>query len=133
MFSKGMSSNDSFDMVRKWIGECGSNHEPCNTKDQNLESLEGIRLLRICNDILTLEETSKLARYACLSHCWGDGENLLKTTQEDMPIHVDLEILIENLPKTYRDAVIVCKELGIHYSWIDSLCIVQNSEHDWNE
>ncbi|EMD95242.1 hypothetical protein COCHEDRAFT_1027716 [Bipolaris maydis C5] len=46
---------------------------------------------------------------------------------------MDLGILIENLLQTYQEAVIVGKELGIHYLWIDSLCIVQDSEQDWSQ
>ncbi|KAL5399273.1 hypothetical protein PMIN03_012691 [Paraphaeosphaeria minitans] len=35
------------------------------------------------------------------------------------------------LPKTFRDAVRVTRELGIKYLWIDSLCIVQWNTADW--
>jgi hypothetical protein len=35
------------------------------------------------------------------------------------------------LPATFRDAVIVTRALGIRYLWIDSLCIMQDSEDDW--
>jgi hypothetical protein len=35
------------------------------------------------------------------------------------------------MPKTFRDAIMVTKELGIQYIWIDSLCIIQDSASDW--
>ena len=37
------------------------------------------------------------------------------------------------LPRTYQDTILVCRELGIDYIWIDSLCIVQDDVRDWRE
>ncbi|KAI8417701.1 hypothetical protein FOFC_00256 [Fusarium oxysporum] len=34
-------------------------------------------------------------------------------------------------PKTFQDAIIVCRKLNIKYLWIESLCIIQDDEHDW--
>jgi hypothetical protein len=35
------------------------------------------------------------------------------------------------LPKTFREAVLVANSLGVNYIWIDSLCILQDSDVDW--
>jgi hypothetical protein len=35
------------------------------------------------------------------------------------------------LPKTFQDAIIFTRALGINYLWIDSLCIVQDDLEDW--
>jgi len=37
------------------------------------------------------------------------------------------------LPHTFRDAVSVVHQLGIHYLWIDALCIIQDSKTDWEQ
>lgn len=37
----------------------------------------------------------------------------------------------ERLPKTFSDAILVARKLGVPYLWIDSLCIVQDDESDW--
>lgn len=37
----------------------------------------------------------------------------------------------EDLPKTFQDAIVVVRSLGINYLWIDSLCIVQDDIDDW--
>lgn len=36
-----------------------------------------------------------------------------------------------HLPKSFQDAVTVCRTLDIQYLWIDSLCIQQDSPEDW--
>ncbi|KAH7130786.1 heterokaryon incompatibility protein-domain-containing protein, partial [Dendryphion nanum] len=40
-------------------------------------------------------------------------------------------ILINELPNTFQDAILVVKKLGLRYLWIDNLCIVQDNEADW--
>ncbi|KAH7321963.1 heterokaryon incompatibility protein-domain-containing protein [Rhexocercosporidium sp. MPI-PUGE-AT-0058] len=37
----------------------------------------------------------------------------------------------QELPKTFQDAIIVTRELGVRYLWIDALCIVQDDTQDW--
>jgi hypothetical protein len=41
--------------------------------------------------------------------------------------------LIDHLPQTFRDAVEVTRKFNIHYLWVDSLCIIQDSIDDWNK
>ena len=38
---------------------------------------------------------------------------------------------LEDLPRTFLDAIHIARKLGIKYLWIDSLCIVQDSIEDW--
>lgn len=40
---------------------------------------------------------------------------------------------LSELPETFKDAVEVVRQLGIQYLWIDSLCIIQDSDDDWKE
>lgn len=42
-------------------------------------------------------------------------------------------ILVEKLPKTFQDAISITRKLNIPYIWIDSLCIVQDDNEDWQE
>jgi hypothetical protein len=35
------------------------------------------------------------------------------------------------LTNTFQDAIMLARKLGIHYIWIDSLCIIQDDENDW--
>jgi hypothetical protein len=40
---------------------------------------------------------------------------------------------MEDMPKTFQEAIMVCRELQIRYLWIDSLCIMQDKDDltDW--
>ncbi|CAK7201826.1 hypothetical protein SEUCBS139899_004541 [Sporothrix eucalyptigena] len=68
-------------------------------------------------------------KYVALSHCWGPSQPM-KTTASTLQQHRQ-GIRLASLPKTFRDAVTICTELGISYLWIDSLCIIQGDADDW--
>jgi Heterokaryon incompatibility protein (HET) len=38
---------------------------------------------------------------------------------------------LQNMPRTFHDAIWVTRRLGYSLLWIDSLCILQDSEEDW--
>jgi Heterokaryon incompatibility protein (HET) len=64
-----------------------------------------------------------------LSHCWGGKASLTLTTDK---LHSWQQgIPVTSMPKTFRDAVRITRELGAENLWIDSLCIIQDSREDW--
>lgn len=72
--------------------------------------------------------------YAALSYCWGPDRDLILTHES----HGDLlsGIDLESFPGTLRDAMIVTRQIGVRYLWIDALCIFQDqdrpeSKADW--
>ena len=67
--------------------------------------------------------------YVTLSHCWGHA-SFLKLTSSNLS---DLRegFSIHQLPRTFRDAIIITQRLGVRYLWIDSLCIIQDLKEDW--
>jgi hypothetical protein len=38
---------------------------------------------------------------------------------------------MDELPKTFQDAIVITRRLGARYLWIDSLCNIQDSVEDW--
>jgi len=67
--------------------------------------------------------------YATLSHCWGNLKILI--LKNDNIYLFKHHIPLDELCKTFRDAVTVARQLEIKYLWIDSLCIIQDDEADW--
>ncbi|OBS29682.1 hypothetical protein FPOA_03622 [Fusarium poae] len=73
-------------------------------------------------------------RYIALSHPWGNGNDHdhFCTTKENLDSRLSAGIYVENLPSTFRHAVEVTRALGVPYLWIDSLCIVQGPDGDFD-
>ncbi|RYN39767.1 hypothetical protein AA0112_g3660 [Alternaria arborescens] len=67
--------------------------------------------------------------WIALSHCWG-SERFMCTTTKNIHDHKKM-IDPSTLPPTFQDTIIVARELGVSYLWIDSLCIIQDDKDDW--
>jgi hypothetical protein len=88
------------------------------------------RVLDVSSDPVRLHVSqNQVERYVCLSHCWGSS-TIFSTTlgnykdnQKSIPWSL--------LPKTFRDAIDYTRRLGYRYLWIDSLCIIQDDNDDW--
>jgi hypothetical protein len=75
------------------------------------------------------ETRGRHGRYAALSHCWGSSQHFTTigaTLKERLT-----SIEIAQRPKTFQDAIAVARGLALPYLWIDSLCIVQQNNEDW--
>ena len=70
-------------------------------------------------------------QYAVLSHCRG-GEQPARLLEDDLT-SLKHGLDKEQLGKVYQDAFQVTRRVGLSYTWIDSLCIVQDSAEDWLE
>lgn len=85
-------------------------------------------------DLVRLKSSEGLrGRYCALSYCWGPPEeHPIKTTRSNLVDHLS-GIPLQDLPKTFQEAVILTRELNIGYLWIDSLCIIQDDDdsRDW--
>ncbi|KAL7929142.1 heterokaryon incompatibility protein domain-containing protein [Trichoderma chlorosporum] len=71
------------------------------------------------------------AKYIALSHCWGLGRSCI--TEKHTLLQRKTKIDIEQMPKTFQDAILVTWKVGVRYIWIDSLCIIQDDEDDWRK
>lgn len=71
--------------------------------------------------------------YATLSHCWGGADSKIPCLTTENYDDYLRHIVVASLPKVFRDAIALSRRLDIQFLWIDSLCIIQNSQHDWLE
>ena len=69
--------------------------------------------------------------WIALSHQWGP-EPHFSTNRKNLNDHM-AGMEFENLPATFRDAVTVTRALGLKYLWIDSICIIQGKDGDFNQ
>ena len=71
--------------------------------------------------------------YVALSYVWGEGK-AYTTKLSNIMLHRNhggLEKNLEELPRVFHDAFNLVRCLGVRYIWIDSLCIVQDSNRSW--
>ncbi|CAO2653901.1 Nn.00g106340.m01.CDS01 [Neocucurbitaria sp. VM-36] len=118
-------------LVKAWIHDCTTNHQPCN------RDMHGKLPTRVLDVGLEGEVCVKLhvttqaeqGQYATLSHCWG-RKQIFRLTSESERSLID-GVLLSQLPKTFVDAIVTTRAIGLKYLWIDSLCIIQDSAEDW--
>ncbi|KAH7082151.1 heterokaryon incompatibility protein-domain-containing protein [Paraphoma chrysanthemicola] len=122
-------STQSLDRARRWIRNCDGEHDCVASVGQRLPR----RLLDVRYGRVRLHASlrTERAKYACLSHCWGT-KTMIQTTLGNISSFIK-EIPWSVMPRTFQDAVCFVRNLDIDYLWIDSLCIIQDSESDWQE
>ncbi len=79
--------------------------------------------------IRIVETQGRAFQYVALSHCWGSKTPLMATKSSWGKLIVNIPF--GDLPPLFQDAVIITRQLGLRYLWIDSLCIIQDSLRDW--
>lgn len=77
---------------------------------------------------LHITESGQRERYACLSYCWGEGQQQTANTSNEAALIQ--RIHVESLGKTIQDAIKMTRDLGLRYLWVDALCILQDSPQD---
>lgn len=121
-------SKASFQFLKTCYQTCHNEHVECRQDQAMLPK----RVIDVSAVPYRLVEPAPGTRglYAALSYKWSDWKSF--TTRETYE-SVKQSIPNESLPVLFQDAILVCRSLGIDYIWIDSACIIQGDEHDWNE
>jgi len=135
-----------FKQIRQWLDFCLTHHYDCGSvhilSEYPRRLLEvakenGSHVLRIWTRPSGTEaDDPGHVDYLTLSHCWGKSKARERARKITTTINLkDRMTLIsfKRLPRTYRDAIKITRELGERFLWIDSLCILQDSESDWAE
>lgn len=132
--SSARSLDQCFPQIPDWIDECTQRHHVCceNLLPESSTPLPK-RLLRVPSngdgEISLIRSEGMFGHYAALSHCWG-GQSTLVTTESNIE-KLMKGIELDLLPQNYQQAIALTRRLKISYLWIDSLCIIQDSDHDW--
>jgi hypothetical protein len=134
---------EAFALVNHWVNTCFQQHESCRrTMSGNLvDEVSGPRLpTRVLDvgvvggeEIFLIESGGQHNNFCALSYCWGPkGTQTMITTRDNIQDRLG-GIRFDDLPRTFQDAVIVTRALGIRYFWVDSLCIIQGDKMDWEK
>lgn len=98
----------------------------------DLSGLQDKNLIQLV-ETTAFNETLKPERYLALSYCWGDGGPSNGRAIRSNLTHLKKGFTLESLPATHQDFIRVAQLLKIRYVWIDSLCVLQDSEGDWRK
>lgn len=132
--SQDVPQSALFDVVRAWMYNCRKRHKVCASVPWDESPLLPSRVIDVTQDgldpRLVVCDEGQRGNYAALSHCWG-GLQLLQTKAATLAQYQD-NIPMDKLPKSFKDAITIARRLQIPFLWIDSLCIVQDSEQDWH-
>jgi hypothetical protein len=128
------------ELARSWLEGCMTTHGQCCLPTvpahpvwsptrllQISASHDSISNIRLVLNPNLLESKG----YLTLSHRWG-GVDVIKLTKDTLDPFL-MGIPLERLPRNFLDAVLVTVHLGFKFLWIDSLCIIQDSETDWQQ
>ena len=122
------SSVICLNLIQSWLEQCIKSHRSCHSETSQLPT----RVIHVGSDenIPRLHISSgESVDYIALSHVWGDFHPLI-TTKANLEQR-QKGIPLSSFPKTFQDAIILTRSLGIEYLWIDSLCIIQDDNLDW--
>ncbi|EPE30023.1 hypothetical protein GLAREA_13071 [Glarea lozoyensis ATCC 20868] len=129
-----LSLKNKMEIASVWMQQCKARHTSCALVDPHIipTRVVDVSLQTPPAPLLCLGQAIPTgAKYATLSHCWGDPNTMsVKLQRSTLPLMLQ-GIDFNSLPKTFQDAINVTQSLGIRYLWIDSLCIIQDSIEDW--
>jgi hypothetical protein len=125
-------SSAQFDLLREWLSDCdGTISHRCKPESNVKLPTRVIDVGDINSNLLRLHDPQPGddTRYIALSHRWG-SDIPLQTLKGNLSTLKET-INFNDLPKTFRDAVTITREVKVRFLWIDSLCIIQDDEEDW--
>ncbi|KAF2269622.1 HET-domain-containing protein [Lojkania enalia] len=129
-----VGSSRAFSWATNKLQECFEQHPVCRDWKS---AYEGAFLPKRLIDVngygenlprLYLSTPGERGSYAALSYCWGGPQK--HATTEALLVEYVKAIPPSRMPKTILDAITATQRLGLRFLWIDSYCILQDSETD---
>ncbi|KAI1080752.1 heterokaryon incompatibility protein-domain-containing protein [Whalleya microplaca] len=122
-------------LCNRWLEHCEYQHglacsQPGWSKSLEKPSGVGFRVVDVVDEKIVEFPKPGECDYVTLSYVWGGYTTvqLLQSNITHLSRRGGLSEAKAGLPETVRSAMRVTKELGKRYLWVDSLCIVQDSD-----
>lgn len=121
------SDQSCFDLIKGWLKDCGENHSQCNMEPSTLPTriidvgpLDGSQ-----EPFLYSSKPGEVGNYVYLSAKRGGASDDSYLVSSNLEAYLKAIPLL-SLPKTFEDAILITRRLGIRYLWIDAYCILQD-------
>ncbi|EIW59715.1 HET-domain-containing protein [Trametes versicolor FP-101664 SS1] len=127
---RDVGSPSALALARQKIDECVHEHQCCKSAASSDPPLP-TRVVDCANPARPqlVSTAGRCGEYLALSYVWG-GDQVHKTTKKNISAYEQIIAPPDPLPATIRDAIRVTHMLGFRWLWIDSLCIIQDSDED---
>jgi serine/threonine protein kinase len=132
----GTESEVSLSNAKTWLDDCTHTHEACHHTAKRDASTLPTRLIEILPGtpgdeirarIIQTDGLEPTAEYVALSHVWGDEQPVLSS---NTLLSMRSELPLGTLPVAVTNAIATAQRLGHRYCWLDSLCVLQDSEEE---
>jgi hypothetical protein len=123
-------SENSLRSAKRMVENCLESHPQCR-RDKSIKG--PTRLINVSMDsvrLCTPTGSEGNPQFATLSHCWGKIDMFKLRKSNIAALHN--EIPVDQLCRTFQEAITVTRYLGLAYLWIDSICIIQDDAADWD-
>lgn len=135
--TKSTDSAASLDQLSSWLQRCDSEHADCCNSRVVSSEHRPARLVDIDRSpgmfcVVPSSAVDPSERYVTLSHRWRKTQSPQLTVDNEQFLRQGMPI--SELPKVFRDAILVARHIGVHLLWIDCLCIIQQGDNykDWD-
>lgn len=100
----------SYEVLRGWLAACESQHDQtCGL--ERIKPVSGLWMIE-CENFSVVRMIAS-CRYVALSYVWGVTDTIQRRN-------------LHESPRTIRDAMLITRELGLRYLWVDKYCIRSN-------
>ncbi|USP79151.1 hypothetical protein yc1106_06425 [Curvularia clavata] len=126
----------SAEIAKTWLDDCLCTHSGCRHSSTDYSSSLPRRLIdtlpegqpgRYVQIVESIELWKPDIQYVALSHVWSHAEPILSSNSQS---RMQTELGLEELPVAVRNAILQVQQLGFRYCWLDSLCVLQDSEQE---
>lgn len=118
-----------FQLAKTWLRHCLDSHVECQRERTQLWYPTRLEIGYHETKLIDSADQQLTGPYATLSHCWGASKTFRLDNNTESKLRAGLPRAV--FAPTFREAMVIAASLGFRYLWIDSYCIYQDSNFDW--